>query len=459
MNPADELFAKGKEAADRGNFEYAVAMFLNVVLEHPDHKEARLALRACEEQLFKARGAGFSAKLGGFFKGIGPLMTMTFMAKKPEKVMAAGEKFLVHWPYCGFATLKLAEALRRMNHLGAAIQCLEYLTKRQPQLLPAHMKLAQYYEENEQYSEACKSFEVICRLRPKDDAARRKLKDLYSMAHVDKTRLSEGATSMETVRDREKADELLRSEQLTKSENQLDEEIGKLQTALQENPEDVKKLVELGDLYFQAEKFKLALQCYEKAHQLDPRPTFKIKIGDVHLRAFRKAERQVKEAAQNAPGDQALAEKLADIRRRRVAFEVKEFEWRCSEYPTDLRMADQLGDAYARRNGEGDLQKAILQYQKAAQDPRIRGRAARKLAACFAQTPATYDMALNQYQRARDATVSFDEQKHIDYEMGLLCEKMNRLDDALAAYKRVYEVDAGFRDVGDRVIRLSKTTA
>jgi len=452
MDP-EELYAKGKEAADRGNFEYAIAMFLNVATQFPGHLNSRMALRACEEQVFQSRGKGSGAKFSAVMKGLGPLLRVA-MGGKPAGTVAAAEKFLVNWPSHPFVLMKLATALRKMGHLDAAIQTLEYLTRRMPQHVAALKLLSEFYQEDEQFTKASKCYDVIVRLKPNDDEARRTQKNLLSMAHMDKTSLDQGASAMDNVRDKELAKQLIREDQMTKTKDQMEEEISRLQLQLKDSPQDVTKLQQLGDLYVQQSKFKLALQCYDKAYQISPKPQLKLRIGDIHLRAFVAAEREAAEAAQSSPGDETK-KRYAEARQRRVEFEIGEFTWRVEEYPTDMRMAEKLGDALMARGSPEDAQKAILQYQKAVADPRVRGRVTRKLAGCFARNEATYDMALGQYRRARELTVSLDEQRRIDYEIGVLCERLKRYADALEAYKKVYEVDAGFEDVGERILRLT----
>ncbi|HRU07317.1 MAG TPA: tetratricopeptide repeat protein [Candidatus Brocadiia bacterium] len=452
MDP-EELYAKGKEAADRGNFEYAIAMFQNVAIQFPGHLNSRMALRACEEQVFQSRGKGAGAKVSAVIKGLGPLLRIS-MGGKPEKVVAACEKFLVNWPSNPFVLMKLALALRKMGHLDAAIQTLEYLTRRVPQHVPGLKLLADFYEEDSQYTKAAKCYEVIVRLKPADEEAARKHKNLLSMAHMDRTSLDQGASAMDNIRDKELAKKLIQDDQMTKTKDQIEEEISRLQLQLKDSPQDVTKLQQLGDLYVKQSKFKLALQCFEKANQISPRPLLKLRIGDIHLRAFLAAEREAAAAAESNPSEETK-KRYEEARQRRIEFEIGEFTWRVEEYPTDMRMAERLGDALMARGTNEDAQKAILQYQKAVADPRVRGRVTRKLASCFARNEATYDMALGQYRRARELTLSLEEQKRIDYEIGLLCEKLKRYNEALEAYKKVYEVDAGFEDVGDRILRLT----
>ena len=455
MNP-DELFAKGKEAANRGNFGYAITLLLDVATLFPDHLDSRLALRACEEQVFQGRGQGFAAKLSAVIKGIGPLITILLMGKNPRKQMAACERFLVNWPTNAYVLMKLAEALKRMGQIEAAIQTLEYLRKRQPQNVKGLERLSDYYEETGRPDKAAQCYDQICRYRPKDEVAARKFKNLQSTAHVQRTGLDHGADSMQNVRDKDQARKLLEEDRLFKDQSRIEQEISGIQTQLQENPRDAKLLTRLGDLYSEEEKYKLAIQCYEKADEVEPKPQLRMRIGDIRMRVLRREEERLKALVQQAPQDATARTNLENFRRQRAQFDVQEFERRAADYPTDLRIAERLGDAYLSRRGEGDLQRAMSQYQRAVGDPRIKARVKRKLGYCFAQNPATHGMALAQYQEAREGTISIDERKRIDYEIGLLCERMGRHADALTAYRHIYEVDAGFQDVSERVMRLSQ---
>ena len=453
---AESLFLKGKEAADRGNYDYAIAMLLDVVIEFPEHIESRLALRACEEQVFRARGGGSAAKTTAVLKGLGPLITMLIASGNPKKTVVACERFLVNWPSCIFALLKLSQALRRMEHVKAAISTLEYATHRQPQNTRVLWALGAVYEETEDFIKATRCFENILRFDATDDDAKHKLKDLQSMSHMQKTHLEDGVDSMQTVKDMDLQKQLMDQERVVKTADQLEDEVASLQSSLREDATASRKWLRLGEVYAQQDKLKLALQAYEKSYELEPRYPTRERIGDVHLRVYRDAEVKAKSDWDAAPEDQALKARYEQIRGKRDEHAVEEFAFRVAEHPTDVGFSEQLGDAYTRRAAPGDVEQALLQYQKAINDPRRRSRCLRKLGACFALSEATYDMALMTLEQARQATHHVPHQMEIDYEIGQLCEKLDRVADAQEAYKRVYQVDAAFRDVAHKVLDLSK---
>jgi hypothetical protein len=44
----EPLFLRGKEAVDRGNLDYAIALFRDALKMDPSHRNSRIVLRGCE---------------------------------------------------------------------------------------------------------------------------------------------------------------------------------------------------------------------------------------------------------------------------------------------------------------------------------------------------------------------------------------------------------------------------
>ena len=62
------------------------------------------------------------------------------------------------------------------------------------------------------------------------------------------------------------------------------------------------------------------------------------------------------------------------------------------------------------------------------------------------------DLAIKQYQEAASEMVAMDAvKKEILYSMGLIYERMGKKDESLKCMKDIYEVDAGYKDVTQRV--------
>ena len=98
----------------------------------------------------------------------------------------------------------------------------------------------------------------------------------------------------------------------------------------------------------------------------------------------------------------------------------------------------------------------MQQFQYAVTSAPLRARAQFMLGRCFAFNPKTLDMAKEQFVEAYE--VMEDDQsdmaKSLLYELGAICEKMGDKPGALAWYKKIFGVDAGYRDVAKKIQQL-----
>jgi tetratricopeptide (TPR) repeat protein len=89
-------------------------------------------------------------------------------------------------------------------------------------------------------------------------------------------------------------------------------------------------------------------------------------------------------------------------------------------------------------------------------DPRRRTRSRIALAKAF-RGKNLNDLAIKQYEQAlKDEGLSVEMQKEIRYEIGSAYEETGEVSKALDNYKRVFEEDIQYRDVGQKIEKLSK---
>jgi tetratricopeptide (TPR) repeat protein len=103
----------------------------------------------------------------------------------------------------------------------------------------------------------------------------------------------------------------------------------------------------------------------------------------------------------------------------------------------------------------GLLDEAIAEFQKALRAPAGRLRTAEALGGCFYEK-GQFSVAGTVMRRAVETDPTSDDAKiGLLYWMGRCEEQMSRSSDALAHYQRVFALDIQFRDVQDRVKRLT----
>ncbi len=148
---------------------------------------------------------------------------------------------------------------------------------------------------------------------------------------------------------------------------------------------------------------------------------------------------------------------IKDLETRRKRQRIGEIATALHETPNDHEILEELGDLH---HDFGEWNEAIVAYQRAAHSPTRHDIANAKLGyvlACkgmFAEAQEAFGEAgLRTDQNP-------DEQKKVKalfYGAGELMEADKQGSLALAIYKRIFRVDAGYRDVVERIDRLQKT--
>src|SRR5947209_6523234 len=126
-----ELYQKGSVALQRQNFDYAIAIFQQVLAKEPGFFECRQALRAT--QFKKAGGStGFFKKmLGGASSS--PLIAKAQMARKnPVEALQILEQVLSSDPGNSMAQKMVAEAAMEAGFPRTAVLSFEILLKNSP---------------------------------------------------------------------------------------------------------------------------------------------------------------------------------------------------------------------------------------------------------------------------------------------------------------------------------------
>ena len=133
--------------------------------------------------------------------------------------------------------------------------------------------------------------------------------------------------------------------------------------------------------------------------------------------------------------------------------EVKRVELteRVKVYPTDLNLRFRLGEVLM---AVGDLDHAIGEFQKTIRDPKFKGDSQLRMGQAFAEKGQN-DLAVRQLEGALEGhTHVTDRVKEIHYELGAIYTKMDNTEMAREHYGKIYEVDIGYRDVGDLLAKL-----
>ena len=127
---------------------------------------------------------------------------------------------------------------------------------------------------------------------------------------------------------------------------------------------------------------------------------------------------------------------------------VTEAQKRVDQNPTDPQLRFELGTALYH---SGDYSAAIPHLQQATRNPYIRTKVLLLLGRTF-RSKGMFDLSIKQLSDALADLHTMDSvKKEVLYEKGLIHDEMGDRVAALDAFKQIYEVDYGYRDVAQRV--------
>lgn len=444
------IFVKGNEALQRDNFDYAIDLYNQVLEREPGFIDARRALRAAQGK--KTGGGG-----GGFFKkafsnvGASPLIAKAQMAlrKNPAEAMAIAEQVLTSDANNSMAHRVIANAAEALELPRTAVLSLEVLQRNSPRDKALAIEFGRALADAGDPGRAEKMLAEFARHAPGDSEIATALKDLsarHTMNAGGYDALAEGGGSYRDIlKDKSAAVSLEQEARVHKTEDVAERLIGEYETRLQTEPNNLKLLRSLAELYTQKKQFDRALEYYHRVKATDAGsadPSLDRAIGETMVRRFDAQIEQLNPFA----GDNA--EQIARIQKEKLDFQISECQKRVEKFPTDLVIRFEMGQLYFQA---GRIGEATAEFQKAQGNPHKRLAAMNYLAQCFAKRKM-YDLAAKTLQNAiKEKAIFDDEKKDLVYNLGCVLESMEKKEEAVEQFKLIYEMDIGYKDVAAKV--------
>jgi tetratricopeptide (TPR) repeat protein len=420
-----------------------------VLEKEPGFFDCRKALRAAQLQR-AGSGGGFLKKMWGSASS-SPQVAKARMAlnKNPAEAMAIAEQILNGDPNSSAAHRLIVEAANALELPQTAVMSLDTLVKNSPKDKNLVIEFAHAVgTTGGDTSQAERILGDLSRNSPNDGELNQALKDLSARKTLDQggyNALEGGQGSYRDIlKDKQQATSLEQEQRVVKSEDVTERLIGEDEARLQTEPNNLKVVRQLAELYAQKKQFERALGLYEriKSSDMGNDPSLERAIADTIVRRFDDQLEQLDPAAPD------YAEQSARIQAEKLNFQVTECQKRVEKYPTDLAIRFEMGQFYFQT---GKITEAIQEFQKAQQNPHKRLLAMSFLAQCFAKRKM-FDLAARTLQNAIKEKPVFDEEKKdLVYNLGCVLESMGKKEEAIEQFKQIYELDAGYKDVTAKV--------
>lgn len=431
---------KAEEATRRKNYDFAVELYQQLLELDADQGEARAGLRRVLKLRHESKKGG---RLLRALSGAGPLAVAKTMRKagKIEPCIKSVEQYLATNPLDVDANLMLGEVLEEGQYFKSACAVYEFIAEIAPRN-PEGLKRAgaMMYQLGE-HEKALAFYERALEADPRDQDALKQRKNLAAETALSKRRDDQVTHSRDQIKDKDEARSLERAGRRHQTEEELREELERLENQYAEAPSDPDLMVAMADVLEKLKEHDAALDLIERA--CDYRKDSK----ELRSRRLKLKEKVLKRGIAKADrlGDTEKANRLeAEL----IAFQLEALREQVRLRPGDAALRLSLGNSLLKA---GEVDEAVAEFQKAVDDPRVGKDALVQLGGAFHQK-GFLDLAKKNYERALDGSSGSDARsKDILYNLGSIAEAEGQPDEARALFARIFEIDIGYKDVAAKM--------
>ena len=437
---------KAEEASRKKNFPFAIQLYQQILALKPDYEEARRGLHQTLDRYASYRKV---QPFLAYLSSLGPRISAFFsrLGKNPAGEARAWEKVLKVDPRNQGALQALGNALEKAGFLRSAQVVFEDLAGLRGKDPEPWKRVGALRHRLGDLDGALDAYEKALAADPRDQEALRARKNLSAEGALERTRFAQASSSRELIKDKEKARELERSQRVVRTREDMEEDLEALEKKLAGNPDAPALLLRKAETLRKLGKNKEALGLLEDLRSRGEGGLAALRLlGELKIQ---EKEEALEKARQGGGAGEALERARAELEETRlqVARDLVQSN------PTDLGLKFRLGEALL---AQGRVDEAVAEFQQAVKDPRFKTEAQVRLGRAF-QRKGLVDLAVSQYSKALESLgASGEKAREILYEMGVLLEEKGDLEGAKEKFARIYEEDITFKDVSERLERLSK---
>ena len=452
MEKAVAFFQRAEQVADTDNFDYAIDLYMEGLRLSPDALEAGHAPLRKLSLIRQGKG------------GKKPSITnrMTRMGgKTPLDEMLNAEYLLAKDP----DNLSYAESMLKaavsggFRRTGSWIADLVFqATNASPKPSAAtYLLLKESYKSLELFDKAVSACQKAVDLRPGDGPLADELRDLSAQLTMQRGQYDKEGDFRKSILDKDKQDQLHSQESLVKTIDyraRAVEEARRAVTKIASETNVIRLADALADL--ETDKgYEEACQVLQEAYEQSRNFNFQRHRGELKMRRLRAIASIIQEALKQDPDNETLRAKLSLATEKLLAIGLDHFHQCVENYPTDLKMRYEYGMRLLQTK---KFDEAIPMFQEAQKDPRYRVLALDKVGVCFFQK-GWYTDAIDIFNQGieiceiKDSPIA----KELRYNLARSYEAHGQSETAMELYRKLAQLDFGYRDVRDRIEKLRNT--
>jgi tetratricopeptide (TPR) repeat protein len=449
LQRAKTLFQTGNDALQKGNLDYAIAMYRESCKLVPDNLVYRQALRSAERRKFNNDPSKVGMLTGARNQ---PILIRARAARSKgnyQHALEVCEEAFVNNPWDVNTARVAAEAAEHLGFILLAqwyVESVQNVTKDVDFLKFA----ARIHELNESWQKAIGCWELVKKFHPNDQDANRQINALSASSTIKRAGLEDSL-------DRHAQAPAEPSESLEfKLEKLKQEQLSPEQRLVKDILADSKAThayIDLAELYRQRNDLEKAEKVLAKGIKANPNDGILLAaLEDTQISRLKRGIEKQTQVCRERPDDTGAKVKLDQLNEMLNKYEVEAFRRRVNARPEDAGLHLQFGMILQRLDRHDE---AIPEFQAA------RGSAAHKVKALYHaglsfEANNSWKLAERNYKEALKALEEEDKENFLalHYRLGRVSEAAGNTEAATEHYNEVAAIDYAYLDVADRLRRL-----
>jgi len=325
--------------------------------------------------------------------------------------------------------------------------------------LQTYLLLKECYKAMGQYDKAVAACQRAVRMRPDDKDLADEFKNLSAELTMSRGKYDVEGDFRQSIRDRDTQARLYSQDRMIKTEDYRLSAVEEARKAYAKEPSLAKNVFTLADALADLETDDAeneAIQLLRDAAEAQKDFQFQERAGLLRIRQIRRKLRAARKQLKARPSEPAAQARVRELTEALNRTETEHYRLCVENRPTDLSAKYEYGLRLMRNERYNE---AIPLFQDAQKDPRRRISAMDKIGYCFFMK-GWYADAIDVFSRAIDSYEIKDDAiaKELRYNLARAHESQGDLDRALELYRRIAQLDFGYKDVSERVDRLRADT-